>query len=77
MFRRRDSLLVVGVSSSCLMLIYVGSKGFFVLGRKYVEVGLGLKKFNHSLFYVGEGEKFFYTHLCGVLWSNLEVAAIF
>ena len=77
MFRRSDSLLVVGVSSGCLMLINVSSERFFVLVRKYVEVGFGLEKFNHSLFYVGEGEKFFYTHLCGVLWSNLEVAAIF
>ena len=59
------------------MLVDVSPEGFFVFGGEDVEVSFGLEKFDNCLFDVREGEKFFYTHLGGVLWSILEVAAIF
>jgi hypothetical protein len=59
------------------VLVYVGAEGLLVLGAQRVEVGFGLEIFDNCLFYVREGEKFFYTHLGGVNRSNLEVAAIF
>ena len=55
----------------------MGAEGLLVLGAQRVEVGFGLEIFDNCLFYVREGEKFFYTHLGGVNRSNLEVAAIF
>jgi hypothetical protein len=65
------------LDSGVLVLVYMGTERLFVLCAEGVEVSFCLEIFNNCLFYVREGEKFFYTHLGGVNRSNLEVAAIF
>lgn len=49
------------------MLVYMSTKGLFMFVWKSFEVSFRLEEFDNGLFYVGEGEKFFYTHLGGVL----------
>lgn len=52
-----------------VMFVYVGAKRFFMFGVQRVEIRFLLKEFHNGYLYVGEGEKFFYTHYLLNLYS--------